>query len=171
MIETDRLFLRPMAASDSEALLGIFGDPAVMAAFGAAPFDRHQLERWLGENLAHQERHGYGLYAVFEKASGALIGDCGLTRMDIDGTTEVELGYDFRSDRWGRGLATEAALAVRDHAFLRLGLPHLISLIRHGNRASQRVAEKVGMILARDIARHDRPYWLYSCSRALSVPT
>lgn len=140
MIETARLLLRPMQASDTGALLHVFADPAVMAAFDAVPFDRHRMARWVEDNLAHQEQHGYGLYAVFEKADGVLIGDCGLTRMDIGGTIEAELGYDFRSDRWGRGFATEAALAVRDEAVLRLGLPRLVSLIRQGNRASRRVA-------------------------------
>jgi RimJ/RimL family protein N-acetyltransferase len=165
MIETTRLLLRPMHATDTTELLHIFADPVVMAAFDAAPFDRRQMEQWVRDNLAHQERHGYGLYTVIEKADGAVIGDCGLTVMDSGGVTEVELGYDFRRDRWGRGFATEAALAVRDAAFLRLGLPRLISLIRHGNRASRRVAEKVGMTLERDIVRHTRPYWLYACSR------
>lgn len=164
MIETTRLFLRPMEAADSEALLAIFGDPVVMAAFGESPFDRRRMDRWLGQNLAHQERHGYGLFSVVEKADGRLIGDCGLTRMHIADTTEVELGYDFRRDRWGHGFATEAALAVRDHAFLHLALPRLISLIWQGNSASQRVAERIGMTLVREMTRHGRPYRLYACT-------
>lgn len=165
MIETPRLFLRPMRAADAPALLHIFADPAVMASFGVGPFDRPRMDRWVAENLAHQERHGYGLYAVYERTGGLLIGDCGLTRMELDEATEVELGYDFRSDRWGRGLATEAASAVRDHAFGHLGLTRLISLIRQGNRASQRVAERVGMVLARETVRHSRSYWVYALTR------
>ena len=164
MIETASLILRPMQSSDIGGLLAIFGDPGVMASFGEPLFDQQQMERWLGRNLAHQGRHGYGLFSVFEKSDGRLIGDCGLTRMSIANTTEVELGYDFRSDRWGRGFATEAALAVRDQAFFHLGLPRLIALIRQGNSASQRVAEKIGMTLVENITRHDRPHWLYACT-------
>lgn len=111
MIETPRLLLRPMTADDTAALLGIFADPRVMAAFDTAPFARPQMERWVARNLAHQARHGYGLFSVILKADGLLIGDCGLELMEVEGATEAELGYDFRSDHWGRGLATEAATA------------------------------------------------------------
>ena len=74
----------------------------------------------------------------------------------------AELGYDFRSDFWNRGYATEAACAVRDYAFDVLSLPRLISLIRVGNLPSKRVAEKVGMILAEEFTRYGIQYWKYS---------
>ena len=48
---------------------------------------------------------------------------------------------------WGKGIATEAALAVRDYAFNVLEIPLLISIINHQNEASKRVAKKVGMTL------------------------
>jgi RimJ/RimL family protein N-acetyltransferase len=163
-IETARLLLRPMRAEDVDDLLAVFADPKVMAAFGVEPFDRHQMERWVGRNLEHQERYGYGLYSIIDKADHRLIGDCGLEHLDDDGT-EAELGYDLRSDSWNQGVATEAATAVRDHAFRVLGLPRLISLIRQGNAASRRVAEKVGMRHAEDITRHGTSYWLYAISR------
>lgn len=65
--------------------------------------------------------------------------------MELRGEPEAELGYDLRSDHWGQGQATEAAGAVREYAFGRLELARLVSPIRRDNRASQRVAEKVGM--------------------------
>jgi len=105
------------------------------------------MEQWVQRNLAHQEANGYGLFSFILKSNGLLIGDCGLERMEIQGTQTVELGFDFRSDHWNRGYATEAATAVRDFAFDQLRLPRLISLIRVGNIASKRVAEKVGMSL------------------------
>jgi ribosomal-protein-alanine N-acetyltransferase len=165
-IETPRLILRPMRADDADALLPIFGDPLVMAAFDSAPFDRQQMARWVERNLEHQTRYGYGLYSVILKANQILIGDCGLTRMTVADRAEVELGYDFRSDYWNRGLATEAATAIRDHAFAVLGLPRLISLIRHGNLASRRVAEKVGLRFTAAITHDGTVYWLYACSRS-----
>lgn len=150
-----------------------------MAAFDAEPFDRAHMEAWVQRNLRHQALHGYGLFSVILKASGELVGDCGLEMMELDGLdaasnaapvatagtavrTAVELGYDFRSDVWNRGLATEAAAAVRDYAFGPLGLPSLISLVRQGNLASRRVAEKIGMRHARDLDRSGIPYWLFS---------
>jgi ribosomal-protein-alanine N-acetyltransferase len=166
-IETTRLRLRTMLATDLDDLLGIFGDPKVMAAFSCPPFDREQMRRWLQRNLGHQQEHGYGLFAVILKADDALIGDCGLEAMDDGDGTVVELGYDFRSDHWNQGYATEAAVAVRDYAFGVLKLPRLVSFIRVANRASQRVAEKVGMERVRQITRYGCQYWEYAMDRTL----
>ena len=165
VLETPRLILRPMREDDTDALLSIFADPRVMAAFGVAPFARPQMERWVRRNLEHQVEHGYGLFSVILKESGLLVGDCGLEVMAVAGATAAELGYDFRSDHWGRGLATEAAIAVRDYAFGTLGLPCLVSLIRQGNEPSRRVAERAGLHLAETILRGDQPYWVYALDR------
>lgn len=170
MIETERLLLRPMRAEDVDPLLRVFGDPKVMASFGVAPFDRDQMQRWVQRNLDHQDRHGYGLFSVILRETDELIGNCGLEEMEIDGISGdgtaagavAELGYDFRSDHWNQGYATEAATAVRDYAFETLALPRLISLIRQGNIASRRVAEKIGMRHERDIRRAGHPYWLFA---------
>jgi [ribosomal protein S5]-alanine N-acetyltransferase len=165
VIETPRLLLRPMQEDDVEALLGVFGDPKVMAAFGSEPFKREQMERWVHRNLEHQERYGYGLFSVILRDSGLLIGDCGFEWMELDGESRVELGYDVRSDHWGQGLATEAAGAVRDYAFGTLELLELVSVIRQRNDASRRVAEKIGMRRLDDIERYGHGYWLYAIAR------
>lgn len=165
MIETARLFLRPMRAEDADDLRGVFADPAVMAAFGGVRFDRDAMARWVRRNLEHQDRCGYGLFSVVHKADGCLIGDCGLERLDADRSPETELGYDLRRDYRNRGLATEAATAVRDHAFRALDRPRLVGLIRRGNAASRRVAEKIGMHHAEDVTRSGLDYWLYAIDR------
>ncbi|HSL44786.1 MAG TPA: GNAT family N-acetyltransferase [Anaerolineales bacterium] len=159
-LETERLILRPMLESDFEALLLIFTDPKVMAAFNHPLFTHEQMGRWLQRNLDHQNEFGYGLFSVTIKDTGELIGDCGLEQMEDQGA--AELGYDFRSDYWNQGYATEAAVAVREYAFNVLQLPRLISLIRVGNLSSKRVAEKVGMTLAEEFPRYGIQYWKYS---------
>jgi RimJ/RimL family protein N-acetyltransferase len=161
-LETKRLILRPMSETDLDALLLIFTDVKVMEAFDHPPFTREQMRRWLQRNLDHQNQYRYGLFSVVLKETGELIGDCGLEQMEDQGA--AELGYDFRSDFWNQGYATEAATAVRDYAFYILQLPQLISLIRVGNLASKRVAEKVGMTLAEEITRYETRYWKYSLS-------
>lgn len=163
-LETKRLVLRPMLESDFDALHLIFTDPNVMAAFHHDPFTREQMQRWLQRNLDHQHEFGYGLFSVFLKETGELIGDCGLEQMDD--MNAAELGYDFRSDFWNQGYATEAACAVRDYAFEVLRLPQLISLIRVGNLASKRVAEKVGMTLTEELTRYGVQYWKYTLKHA-----
>jgi len=163
-LETERLILRAMLETDFDALHLIFTDPNVMAAFQHDPFTREQMQGWLQRNLDHQKQYGYGLFSVLLKETGELIGDCGLEQMESEGA--AELGYDFRSDSWNQGYATEAALAVRGYAFDVLKLPQLISLIRVGNLASKRVAEKVGMTLADEFTRYGARYWRYALKNA-----
>ena len=160
-IETPRLYLRLMEISDLDDLLKIFGDDKVMASFNSEPFNRDQMEGWLRRNLEHQDRHGYGLFSVILKSERILIGDCGLEHMEVEGEQVTELGYDFRSDYWNQGFATEAATAVRDFAFNELGLSRLISLIRVGNAASRRVSEKIGMKLNAEFTTNGIQYLKY----------
>ena len=161
-LETPRLCLRLMRSSDLDELLKIFGDPKVMASFGGATFSRDQMALWMQSNIQHQNLHGYGLFSVILKSQGLLIGDCGLEHMKVDGEQATELGYDFQSDYWNQGLATEAATAVRDYAFNVLHLPRLISLIRVGNAASRRVSVKVGMRFVAETTRNGICYWKYA---------
>ena len=169
-LDTPRLCLRLMQSSDLDDLLKIFGDPKVMASFGGATFNREQMERWLQRNIEHQNLHGYGLFSVILKSEGLLVGDCGLEHMVVDGDLATELGYDFRSDYWNQGFATEAAAAVRDYAFDVLQLPRLISLIRVGNAASKRVSEKIGMRFVVEITRNGISYWKYAIYGRSNTP-
>lgn len=166
-LETPRLLLRPMLPTDVNALLVIFADSKVMAAFDADPFDCEQMTAWVQRNLDHQAEHGYGLFSIILKTNGELIGDCGLEHMDVKGVAAAELGYDFRSDYWNGGYATEAATTVRNYAFDVLQLPRLISLIRQHNLASQRVAEKVGMRRTDEVLRGETRYWVYTGTRGV----
>jgi RimJ/RimL family protein N-acetyltransferase len=151
-----------MQTSDLDGLYKIFSDPKVMDAFNHAPFTIQQMEGWMARNLSHQDEFGYGLFSVILKSENLLIGDCGLEHTEVDGQQKTELGYDFRSDYWNKGYATEAACAVQDFAFNTLKLPELISLVRVGNLASKRVAEKAGMHLDKEIDRYHTKYWLFS---------
>jgi ribosomal-protein-alanine N-acetyltransferase len=167
-LETKRLILRVMQPSDFDGLKKIFGDPKVMASFNATPFNDEQMRSWLEGRLNHQARHGYSLFSVILKSEGILIGDCGLENMELESGHETELGYDFRSDYWNQGYATEAASAVRDFAFDTLALPALISLIRVGNEASRRVSQKIGMQKMDEITLSATAYWKYGMKAPVS---
>lgn len=158
-----------MVAEDAGALLHIFADPEVMQSFDGLILSPEMMARWVQRNLDRQQRHGYGLFSVILKSEDVLIGDCGLEHMEVDGSPEVEIGYDFRSDYWGRGFATEAATAVRDFAFHELHLPRVISLIRSSNAASARVAEKIGMVKEKEIRIGERAYCIYGRWQALGL--
>jgi [ribosomal protein S5]-alanine N-acetyltransferase len=164
LMETDRMTLRQMTPGDVEHLLGIFSDPEAMRFYPGTK-DRAETEGWIGWNLESYQKHGFGLWIAELRTTGEFVGQCGLVRQEVDGQPEVEIGYLFLRRVWGQGLATEAARASRDYAFDRLGYRRLISLIHPENRASQRVAEKVGMTLEKQVVKWERQLCVYAMAR------
>ncbi len=144
ILVTRRLRLRRLTLDDLDDLHAVLSDPVAMAHY-PTPFGRDMTRGWIEWNLRSYAEHGFGLWAVVHAADARLIGDCGLTIQQVDGVAELEIGYHVLPAYWGRGLATEAAIACRDLAFDRLGRSRVISKMREDNAASRRVAEKVGM--------------------------
>ncbi len=163
-IETERLVLRDMALTDLDDLLAVFADPETMR-FYPQPFDCQMTQAWIARNLQRYAQDGFGLWAVILKTNGALIGDCGLVRQEVEGVPVVEIGYHIRRDFWGQGLATEAAQACRDYGWHHLGLDQLVSLINPANIASRRVAEKNGMRLIKQVEWHGQLTCVYAVER------
>ncbi len=172
VVETDRLILRQLEWPDLDAMHAIVSDPDVMRYVGnGSPKTRQQTERLMGFWIADGERKWdehtlerlpqlrraierdahFSLWATVEKKTNRFIGRCGLLAWDLEGRKETEVGYMIAKSHWGSGHATEAARAVRDYGFERLGFDRLISLIHPDNVASQRVATKNGMRHERDV--------------------
>ena len=149
-IETPRLFLREMTADDFDALYRVLGD-AENTRHYPYTFDEARVKGWISRNMDRYRQHGFGLWAVCLKASGEMIGDCGLTLQPINGQTLPEIGYHIRRDCQRRGYAKEAAKAARDWAFRHTEYPALYSYCKYTNEASIRTAEAIGM-------RFDREY-------------
>ena len=147
-IETPRLLIRPFEKTDGDiaAMHVLFSDPEVMKYIGGKPLDtiertRERILRWID----FQEKLKYSLWAVIEKSSGEVIGDCGLFPFENKGP-EVELGYDLRRDRWGNGYATEAARVCLDYGFNKLKLDRIVAVTYPEHIASRRVLEKCEMV-------------------------
>lgn len=164
ILETPRLVLREFSASDADALSLVLSDPEAMR-FYPAPFDRGGVEEWIARNLRRYAEDGFGLWAMVLRASGEMVGDCGLTLQNIESTNEIEIGYHVRRDLWGQGFATEATRACRDYGFARLPVNRLISLIRPLNLQSRRVAEKNGMTVWKEIVWRNLPHLVYRIER------
>lgn len=96
---------------------------------------------------AHFDEHGFGLFALERRSDGQFLGFCGLNRPAFETafTPCVEIGWRLCFEAQGQGLATEAALAVRDFAFAQVGLSEIVSFTVPDNLASRRVMEKIGM--------------------------
>lgn len=123
---------------------------------------RTDAEHWIEWNQRNYLEHGHGLW-VIETHDGGFVGDCGLTIQDIDGEPFVEVGYHVHLALRGKGLATEAAAAVRDAARDAL-VPYLVAIIRPQNLPSQRVAEKIGLRLQRRVYKNGGDALLYGAS-------
>ena len=136
--QTERLELRPFRADDVEAAHTWFGDADVMRFMPSGPDRSVQAtaER-LAAYIEHQQRHGFSKWIAIDRASGQPVGDAGL--MYLHGTDDVELGYRLKRTEWGRGLATELALAWMRHAFDELRLARLVAFTHPENAASLRV--------------------------------
>ena len=149
ILQTSRLTLRRWRPADAAALEAINADPEVTRYLNppmppAARFSERCIEHW--------EQYGFGFFAVEpreEPATDRFLGFVGIGHPTFlpELAHRAELGWRLARDSWGRGLATEAAAAVRDDAFGRLGLAELISIIHPDNEASKRVATKVGMTI------------------------
>ena len=164
VLETERLILRRLRADDVDAILAVIGDPIAMQYFPRT-YDRKDAEEWIERNLRRYAEHGHGIYAVVLKTSGDVIGDCGLAIQQIEGRPELEVGYHLSRDQWGHGYATEAARACMDYAFRELAASKVISLIRPENLPSQRVAERNGMEVERQVMHSGLPHLVYAISK------
>jgi [ribosomal protein S5]-alanine N-acetyltransferase len=114
------------------------------------------------------------LWATVHKETNAFIGRCGLLPWTIDGRDEVEVAYLLDKNYWGQGLAKEAAGAILEYGFGSLGLSRLICLIDPQNVASQKVAERIGMTLEREVDGIDGdgiPTLIYSTSKQVGPST
>jgi RimJ/RimL family protein N-acetyltransferase len=153
-----------MKEDDAEALLDIFSDPIAMRYFGVV-FNRARMDRWVQSNLEHEQQHGFSLLSVILKDNGEVIGDCGLETDKIDGQTVVGIGFDFRRSYWGKGYATEAALAVLKYGFAQFDFDSIYGWIDPQNAPSRRVAERIGMTIDRFVMRGGKKYALYRINR------
>ena len=164
ILETERIYLREFVPEDVDSLAEVISDAETMRYY-PAPYDRAGVQDWIDRNRRRYRVDGHGLWAMILKFSGKLIGDCGLTRQEVDGVSETEIGYHLRRDFWGQGLAIEAARTCRDYGFEHLPVERLISLIRPENLPSRRVAERNGMKVIKQVTWRELPHLVYAIER------
>lgn len=167
--QTDRLILRPFAAVDLEDLAAILSLPEVMQfSLTGDPKTREETRRLIANILESYDLRGWGLWAVIHRADRALIGYCGLLHQSIAGVPEIEVGYRLHPTYWRCGLATEAAIAVRDYAFEILQVSRLIAIIQPENVRSIRVAEKLGMHSEQNTFYRGIPVCIYALTNPIT---
>ncbi|MFE3057980.1 GNAT family N-acetyltransferase [Nocardia sp. NPDC059239] len=144
MLQTGRLALTPVCASDRDELVALWHDPLVREfLFDGEMLSVDEVTRIITNSENSFATVNFGLWALRERNGGSLLGTAGLR--GLGGGPDLEIVYSLTPARWGRGLAVEAAAAVLDYAFDTLGLDRVLAEIDEGNTASRAVVERLGM--------------------------
>ena len=146
-LETTRLRLRPWRDDDREPFAALNADPEVMRLFPAR-LTRDESDAMVERMMARTQQHGFCFWPVIVRQTSEFAGFCGLNvTQDIPGleTGTVEIGWRLARRFWGKGYASESALAWRDHAFTALGLTDIVAFAVPENHASTAVMARIGM--------------------------
>ena len=150
-IRTSRLMLRPLQTGDAGVLHRIYQTEGVLRYFPVStPPSLEKLQRFIQGQQAQWETHGYGNWGVLPDGEREIIGWAGLQFLPELGETEV--GFLLDRPFWGKGYATEAALASLRFGFENFNLDHIIALVHPDNLASRRVIEKCGMAYVENLS-------------------
>ena len=151
-VETNRLLLRPWREEDGVELQRLFHDAAVRGGRNLPP-DR--IARLADGSLRQWRVNGFGPWAAIDKATGSWIGRVGLDELDDwPGVDKIEVGFELHRAWWGRGLATEGALAALEFGFEQHRLQCIISVTAAVHAAARRVMQKAGL------AYRGTRYWM-----------
>ena len=144
IFETPRLAARHVEWPDVDAMFAVYGDRAVVRWVGdGEPLERAQCEEWVEVTHRNYTKLGYGMYALLDRQTGAIVGFCGLVHPG--GQADAEIKYALRREWWAKGVATEAAVALPESGAAHLGLAKVIATTAPANVPSQRVLLKAGM--------------------------
>ena len=160
---TDRLCLRRFRPEDFEAHAAICADPEVMRFIRAGAITRADAWWQRARYMGHGDVHGYGLWAVVERATERLVGHLGF--LNAEGGHGFEMGWALARDAWGKGYAYEGTREALRVAFTDLGRDHVSCIIRPENERSIRLAEKLGGRLEGAIEENDTRLLVYGISR------
>lgn len=157
---TARLRAERLTTGHLAELRGMDRDPQFMALLGG-PRDEAQTAAYLARNLKHWDDYGFGVWILREPGQNRVAGRALLRHLLLEGRDEVELGYGFYPEFWGRGLATEIATACLHFGREQFRLPSVVAITRPANVGSQRVLTKVGLVYERDVSHEGIPHLLF----------
>jgi RimJ/RimL family protein N-acetyltransferase len=160
-IKTDRLILKLLRSTDAERLYQIYQREGVLRYFpNPNPPQLERVQRFIVGQQEHWEVHGYGNWGIIAKGESKMIGWAGLQYLPE--LEETEVGFLLDRPFWGKGYASEAALASLKFGFEQVGLDHIIALVHPENLASRRVIEKCGMDLRETLSLWGMKLMCYS---------
>lgn len=158
--ETDRLILRDWEEADSRRFWEVMNTPAVMKWIGGL----QSFEDWnegYKRLQTYARDYGHCFWIVERKEDCALLGFCGLKKINYEGAPNMgmpEIGWRLRESAWGKGYAKEAAIASLDLGFDRFGYEEICAVTVTGNEGSWGLMERLGMTERPELAFHDTKY-------------
>jgi [ribosomal protein S5]-alanine N-acetyltransferase len=164
-LETQRLRLRAATLDDLAPLHSLFTDARVRRwLFDDRIVSEAAAREIIEASTASFAGRGFGQWVLTDRGAdpAPLFGCAGL--FSADGV-EIELLYAVHPDRWGEGLATEAARAVLGHGFGTLALPRILARADAPNLESIRVMERLGMRFVESRPIDGRPTVHYALTR------
>lgn len=150
ILETERLVVREMALSDMDALFELYSYEGMTDYMeGLYPYEEEY--EYQKAYIANMYRFfGYGMWLIFEKETGKLVGRAGIEhREELEG--ELELGYAIGTPWQGKGYATEVCVGIMQYACEELGFEEICSLVQPENAVSVHLLEKWGFGLEREL--------------------
>ena len=168
ILTTDRCIIRELSVDDIDSLYPLYQHPQIKRYLdNVADSIEEEREKHLAyiKNVYHF--YGFGLWGVFLKESGRLIGQCGIELKISDGEEGYELGYLLDPDYQRYGYAREFVTAIINYCFMHLDIPRIIATIDSHNLASLKLAEMVGMKKAGACVRKEHHFDKYEILRVL----
>ena len=150
ILETERCVVRELTLDDLDALFELYGDGEIDKYTDPLyPYEEEkEFQRAYIENMYRY--FGYGLWLVFSKETGRLIGRAGLEHREYHEEIELELGYIIGTQEQGQGVATEVCEAILEYAKENTGFERINALIEDKNTVSKKLAKKLGFVHAED---------------------
>jgi len=155
VLETERLVLRRLSPNDAEFILDLLNQPSFLRYIGDKGVrNTEEAINYIQTGpVASYEQHGFGLWLVQLKESGAAIGICGLVKRET--LPDVDIGFAFLPEYWSRGYALESAEAVMKYGKEKFGLQRIVAITSLENESSIKLLEKLGMKFERLIKLGD----------------
>lgn len=169
VIETPRLTLRKVVASDVEFIAEMLLDPKVTRYYGQT-YTRADADDWMQRIFMRYERDGYAFWLAETKETGQPVGHMGLLDQEVENETLLEIGYMVHPVHWRQGYAHETTSAIRDYAFEKLNREKVVSLIAPANIPSQRVALKYGAKPERFVRWREQDCLVFGLTRQSKQP-
>lgn len=157
---TERLRLEPIGPADAVRLWQLHQDEGIAEWWDGAWSEEQARERALSGGRGW-EADGVEKWMAYHRETNLLLGRGGMSRAEIEGTSQLEVGWTLLSAHWGKGYATEIGRASLAFARDELGESEVIAFTEPHNTRSRAVMERLGMRYSHDFVHHDLPMVLY----------